>query len=241
MEIKPIKRASWLFRAGRGMVRLVRDPTRLEEVFVLANGTETSAIGEEIVARFKDHPEHRVALERQPRLGKVDLDALQRLPVGTLGRTFADDVRRLGIDLEDIERVETVKTEFDYVRAHMRETHDIWHTATGFKTDVAGELGLQAFYLAQFQAPLSAILLAVGFLNTFFYAMDDRDARMRQIVRGWLLGKRARTLFGVVWNDLWDLPLSEVRRRLRLDVDDVERAIDRFDGRAEAALESLAA
>jgi ubiquinone biosynthesis protein Coq4 len=30
------------------------------------------------------------------------------------------------------------------------ETHDIWHVVTGFHTDVAGELGLQAFYLAQF-------------------------------------------------------------------------------------------
>lgn len=230
----------WMFRAARGVVRLVRDPTRLEEVFVLANGVEDS-VGACIVADFKKHPDHAAALRSQPRLGKVDLDALGRLPLGTLGRTFSDDVRRLGIDLGDIEQIDEVRTEFDYVRAHMRESHDIWHTATGFKTDVAGELGLQAFYLAQFQAPLSAVLLGVGFFNTFLYAMSDRDARMRQIVRGWLLGRRARSLFGVPWAELWALPLTEVRRRYRIDVDEVERAIARFESEPEAALESLAA
>jgi ubiquinone biosynthesis protein Coq4 len=236
MMRKPI----WMIRAARGVFRLVKDPTRLEEVFVLANGVEGGDFADELIAAFKSKPEHVDALERRPRLGKVDLDALQRLPLGTLGRTFADDVRRLGIDLDDIEKIDTVKTEFDFIRAHMRETHDIWHTATGFKTDVAGELGLQAFYLAQFQAPLSAILLAVGMLNTFFYAMDDRDARMREIVRGWLLGKRARSLFGVEWAKLWELPLAEVRRRHRLEVDEVARTIERFEARPEAALEMAA-
>jgi ubiquinone biosynthesis protein COQ4 len=239
--MRPLRKSVWMARAARGVFRLVKDPTRLEEVFVLANGTESSEIGQHIVAEFKKKPEHRVALERRPRLGKVDLDALGRLPLGTLGRTFADDVRRLGIDLEDIEKIAVVKDDFDFVRAHMRETHDIWHTATGFKTDVPGELGLQSFYLAQLQAPLSAVLLAVGFLNTFFYAMEDRDARMREIVRGWLLGKRAKSLFGVAWAEMWELPLTEVRRRLRLDVEDVARAIDRFEGTPEAALEALAA
>lgn len=230
----------WMFRAARGMVRLVRDPTRLEEVFVLANGVE-GEVAKSLVEELAKHPEHAEAFARRPRLGKVDLDALARLPLGTLGRTFADDVRRLGIDLEDIEKIETVRTDFDFMRAHMRETHDIWHTATGFRTDVAGELGLQAFYLAQFQAPLSAVLLAVGFLNTFFYSMGDRDARMREIVRGWLLGKRAKTLFGVPWAELWELPLAEVRRRYRIETDEVARAIERFEGRPEEALSSLAA
>lgn len=231
----------WLFRAARGMVRLVRDPTRLEEVFVLAEGVESTKIGDRIVACIRAVPEHAVALERRPRLGRVDLDALGRLPLGTLGRTFADEVRQRGIDLDDIEKIERVRTDLDFVRAHMRETHDVWHTATGFETDVAGELGLQSFYLAQFEAPLSAILLAIGFLNTYFYAMDDREARMREIVRGWLLGKRAKTLFGVAWAELWELPLSEVRRRLRIETDEVARTLERFEGRPEAALRAAAA
>ena len=85
-------------------------------------------------------------------------------------------------------------TEGGWFFAHMRETHDIWHVATGFGTDVAGELGLQAFYLAQLKAPLSTLLLSVGMLNTFLYAMDDRDWRMRNIVRGWLMGKEGPLL-----------------------------------------------
>ena len=63
---------------------------------------------------------------------------------------------RMNLDPKDILVPENVGSDFDYVRAHLRETHDVWHPVTGFDTDVAGELGLQAFYLAQFQAPLLA-------------------------------------------------------------------------------------
>jgi ubiquinone biosynthesis protein Coq4 len=60
-------------------------------------------------------------------------------------------------------------------------------------------------------------------------------------VRGWLLGKRAKSLFGVEWAKLWELPLAEVRRRHRLEVDEVARTIERFESRPEAALEQMAA
>jgi ubiquinone biosynthesis protein Coq4 len=86
--------------------------------------------------------------------------------------------------------------------------------ATGFDTDVAGELGLQAFYLAQFPARLAALLLGIGFINTFAYSFDDKDARMDAVVRGWQLGKAARPFIGVRWSELWELPLTDVRTQL---------------------------
>jgi ubiquinone biosynthesis protein COQ4 len=216
-----------LFRAGRSFVRLVRDPARLDEVFVLADSVESAAAADEIRKEFEKDPIHAKALRERPRLGDVDLAVLSKLPVGTLGRTFADDMIRQELDPKDIIIPEVV-SDYDFVRAHLRETHDLWHTITGFHTDVAGELGLQAFYLAQFRAPLAALLLMVGFANTLLYAMDDKDRRMREIARGWLLGKRARTFFGVRWADMWDVPLVEVRRRMRVDADIADRFLDAF-------------
>ena len=35
-----------------------------------------------------------------------------------------------------------------YLAQRMRQTHDIWHVLTGYATDVAGEVQLQAFTLA---------------------------------------------------------------------------------------------
>ena len=170
----------------------------------------------------------RRVLRERPRLGEVNLGKLLTLPEGTLGRSFADAMIRMKLDPKDILVPEKVESDFDFVRAHLRETHDIWHPVTGFDTDVAGELGLQAFYLAQFQAPLSALLLMVGFANTLFFAMDDRDPRMRAIVRGWLIGKRAEPFFGVRWADMWERPLVDVRRELQVDPDLASELVDGF-------------
>lgn len=101
-----------------------------------------------------------------------------------------------------------------WVRAHLFETHDLWHVATGFDTDVAGEVGLQAFYLAQFPTRLATMLIAIVFINTLIYGFEDRAARMDSIVRGWTLGRTAGSLIGVRWNDLWEVPLDDVRAQL---------------------------
>jgi ubiquinone biosynthesis protein Coq4 len=220
-------------RALRGMARLIKDPTRLDEVFQIAEGFETPERAAEITKAIGSHPQHAAALRDRPRTGHVQLESLARSAPGTLGRAVHDELKRMGIDPKDMVLPE-VRNDFDYVRAHMRETHDIWHVVTGFDTDVAGELGLQAFYFAQFRAPLPPVLFVVGFLNTVLYSMDDGERRMRAIVRGWLLGRKAKTLFGVRWAELWDTPLAEVRRRYDVDIEGVEAAIERFDSSALA-------
>ncbi|NVL83997.1 Coq4 family protein, partial [Escherichia coli] len=90
-----------------------------------------------------------------------------------------------------------------FLRAHLYETHDVWHVVTGFGTDWRAEIGLQAFYLAQIPGPLSAALLGVGCLRLAAYDMKSRDGVMDAVVRGWTMGKRARAFFGVRWNHLW--------------------------------------
>ncbi len=42
-----------------------------------------------------------------------------------------------------------IDDEMAFVRDRMRDTHDVWHAATGYKGDVLGELGLLAFIVAQ--------------------------------------------------------------------------------------------
>lgn len=217
-------------KAVMGLVKLTKDPTQLGEVFNIAEGFENPERLESLMENFRNVPQHAAALRERPRIGHLDLAKLARYAPGTLGRAVHDELTRLGIDPKDMV-IPDVVSEFDYVRAHMRETHDIWHVVTGFDTDVAGELGLQAFYFAQYRTPLPPLLLSVGMMNTILYAMDDGDRRMRAIVRGWLMGRAAKTFFGIRWAEMFDLPLEEVRRRVGVDIDMVERAIDGFDGR----------
>lgn len=197
----------------KAFVTLVRNPDALEKVFELRDVLDDPAFLERAVAHFGEEEPGRSALAERPRLGRVELDALMRLPEGTLGRAFAEHMRKAGLDPAAIPTL-PARTAGEYVPAHFYETHDIWHVVTDFGVDVAGELGLQAFYLAQFTAPLPLVILSAGMLNALFFKADDSDRRMGEIVRGYRLGKAAKTFFGVRWAEMWGTPLVEVRRRL---------------------------
>jgi ubiquinone biosynthesis protein Coq4 len=57
----------------------------------------------------------------------------------------------------------------------------------------------------------------MGLLNTAIYAMGERERRLEAITRGWQMGKSARTLFGVRWEELWNRPIADVRKLLGID------------------------
>ncbi len=215
-------------RRLRGLVslaRLVRNPDRLDEVFELANAMVKPEILQHMATAFAKDPKGARALEARPRVGAVDVQALRRLPEGSLGRVYADHMIDNGLDPAALPSMKADDA-LSYVRAHLYESHDIWHAVTGFRADVAGELGLQAFNLAQFPSRLAVGLIAGGLLNAVLFHFDESAARMAQIVRGWTLGKRARPFFGTEWATMWTRPIDDVRRELgvELDVDGAARA-----------------
>jgi ubiquinone biosynthesis protein Coq4 len=110
--------------------------------------------------------------------------------------------------------------EHAFLRAHLYETHDVWHVVTGFATDFVAELGLQGFYLAQVPGPLPALLAATGFVRGAIYDRSIIPTVIDDLSRGYQMGKAARPLFGVRWDELWSVPLAEVRRRFGVLVDE---------------------
>lgn len=201
-------------RLLRAFATLVRDPDRLDVVFALADATFSPA--EEAAALARMEP---VVRERAGALGRpiaIDLGALRRLAEGTFGRAVADFFDRQGLDPAGLYHSDAgeARSDFDRFRVHMERTHDLWHTVTGFATDPAGELGLQAFSLAQIGPQLSNLLLSAGLLNTLFYQPADGVRRMEAITAGWRMGRAARPFFGVDWAAMWTWPLEQVREHL---------------------------
>ena len=198
-------RAAWSF------IDLVRHPEHLDRVFEMADAMSAQKrdVLEAMRAHFAMDPRGALALREKHRL-VVDLGELQKLPEGTLGRTYADHMIASGLDPAALPALPG-SDEVGYMRAHLYETHDVWHAVTGWSTDVAGELGLQAFYAAQTPGGLPLALIAVGFLNAAFFTPSDRERRFQAVVDGWQMGKRAQPLFGVRWDDLWGRPIDEVR------------------------------
>jgi ubiquinone biosynthesis protein COQ4 len=205
-----------VLRGAHSFVKLVQDPGKLGQVFTLSDKTASREVLERLAREFGASERGKRALAECHRLPPLDLAALARLPEGTLGREFADHMRINGLDPAAIPTL-NARDSVEFVRAHLYETHDIWHVVVGFATDVTGELGLQGFYLSQFSSPLPPVILAAGLLNTAFYAIHEFDSRMRAIVTGWTMGKKAQPLFGVRWDQLWETPLAQVREDLGLD------------------------
>ena len=205
---------TWLTLRGyyAGLV-LLRDPSRLDMVFEIDRAVPPEE-REALVARVRKEEVGRSAIADRARL-TVDVAELAALPEGTFGRAVADFLRQNELDPRAIPTLES-PDDGAYVDAHLYETHDVWHVATGFEADIAGELGLQAFYLAQLGGKLPPILLGGGLLHGAMRDPGDLERRMESVTRGWNLGRRAHALFGVRWDRLWTKPLAEVRAELGL-------------------------
>ncbi|MBK7826540.1 Coq4 family protein [Nannocystis sp.] len=215
-----------LLRFGSTYIRLVRDAGRLDLVFALADALAdpkepppglTEMLGRPGVAEY-------MAGSMAPL--QVELVALRAMPAGSLGRAFAAFLDQRGLDPHGLYHrdAEQVVTDVDRFKLHMERTHDVWHTVLGFETDVAGELGLQAFTMAQLDSPLGAVLLSAGLLNGLLLAPEDLTRRMEAIVRGWRLGQSLRPLFGADWASMLGWQLTEVRAHFGVRDEDVRVA-----------------
>jgi ubiquinone biosynthesis protein COQ4 len=188
---------------------LAKNPGRLDQVLVLAEAMNVGAIPKRW-ARFASNPDGRRLLAERPRIDRehVDLDALERLPDGTLGREYARFMRDNGITQDPFHDPPNVGDDLAaYVMLRFRQTHDLWHVLTGYAPDVEGELLLQAFSYAQTGAPSALFLAGLG---TVRYMRRRRGhlARMREAYRR---GKATRFLGAFRWEDHWETPVAKLR------------------------------
>ncbi|MEZ4384680.1 MAG: Coq4 family protein [Nannocystaceae bacterium] len=204
--------------------RLVRNLDNLDLVFDMINELVDRGDVEKL-APILAQPAVQAMLRRGDPPLILDLAALRELPAGTLGRTFAEFIDARGFSIEDLYRHDPrEQTEARRLQIHLERSHDLWHVVTGFDTDKAGELGLQAFYLAQFEGAIAGTILSAGLLNGVLFAPEDLRRRMEAIATGWGYGKAARSLLGSDWAALLGQPLREVRARFGITPEQVASA-----------------
>ena len=207
----------WLLAAWR----VSRDLTNTNEAAIVEIGFSRSRLGRrfagwgQVADELSAAPATAAALREHHRLGPLDLNALERLPSGSLGRVFAAHCLGRGIDPNLVSIPASDDPEF--VMAHVFETHDLWHVATGWGNDELGEIGLGGFYLAQLGLPLIALMLVLILINTIVSHPTTLRARFDAFVAGYQMGKAARPLFGVRWDTMWTRPIAQIREELKLD------------------------
>jgi ubiquinone biosynthesis protein COQ4 len=170
---------------------------------------------EEMARHLRDDSRTASALDARRAFGPIVLADLEDLPEGSLGRVFVEHVRARGID-PNLIRVPP-DDEIGWLLNHLYQTHDIWHVLTGWGNDLPGEVGLGAFYCAQFGSPaFFGYMLGLIFLNVVS-RRSDLDAIIAAVGAGYRGGRRAEPLFGVAWDELWEVPVAEIRTRFGLE------------------------
>lgn len=200
----------------KGLITFAKDASQTDSVFDMAEGfrhTETYKLSMEYL---KSVPENQSIIAERYIAPTPDMEALLKLPENSLGYIYASQMKAANFDPEFYRKVR-VEDDYTYIALRIRQTHDIWHILTGFGTDVAGESGLQGFYLAQTRAPLSVGIMAGGILNTLLTCPDDLNRVMSEIGQGYKMGVKAKSFLAQKWEENWETPLSQWREELQVE------------------------
>ncbi|MEH1841332.1 MAG: Coq4 family protein [Nostoc sp.] len=201
---------TWQDSALESIINIVRAPDGdFESIGKLANAVGDLDSLQKIIELLHSTSQGKEALQKRPKLGDIDLQELYCLPTSTLGYAYAEHMFKNKLKPLHSGQVEN---DYQFLGAHLTETHDIWHILTGCNINILGEIQLEAFYVAQLHfSRFWLALLAKNLVKAAIYDIEVSTKYMDAITKGWLMGKQALPLFGIEWNLLWSEPLEDVR------------------------------
>jgi ubiquinone biosynthesis protein Coq4 len=202
-------------RMVAGLAEFIKHPDSLDSVFKVAGSLKNSPISAQMFRHLLANPQMAELVEQHWRPAPIDLAALEQLPQGSLGHVYAHQLRCQGLSPASLIDPTPIQTPQDFVVHRLRETHDIVHVLTGFGIDGPGELGLQAFNLAQNRSPLAAMLIFGGLLNSL-QKDEPLEPLLSALARGFELGLTAPCVIAYRLEDGWDRPLADWQLELGL-------------------------
>ncbi len=210
-------RAIYRLKTIVALVGLTRDPLKTDLVFTLSdNGKDSNphliTEADEKLARIKG-ANALFAEDYDP--GLPAIDQLSALPQNSFGNAFASFIKKNSLDVGFFPKVKSADR-IDYFINRSRYSHDQWHVLTGFEATIPGEIGLQAFTLAQLKSPVSAALIAVVLLHVVLFNHALFDEAVEALFKGYEMGRRSEPLFGIKLEQYWTEDLGLVRRELKI-------------------------
>ncbi|MEM9150699.1 MAG: Coq4 family protein, partial [Cyanobacteria bacterium P01_F01_bin.3] len=100
----------------------------------------------------------------------------------------------------------------DWLDQRAAVSHDIYHVVTGFDASHLGEYGLAAFSAVQYRDMLNAFVLS--FAPVSLLRPDWTLPLLRNLWRGFKLGRQCQPIIGYAFEQNWEKPLSQVRQEL---------------------------
>ena len=219
----------WLGRQRQRLGVMARMLGALPPFLALMMGNQSLAVVDLMDAVLLKTPAFRKAvthLQQDPACAALiserymapphDLDALLQYPPDSLGYCYAVRMQAQGYRAEDLYAGFAITSDVTYLEARLSQTHDIWHTVTGFGTSPIDEIGLQAFHLPQFSYPLGVALVAGSLMATLLLHPDELPLLLETIAKGWQMGQQAAPLFAQKWEEAWEKPLAQWQAELHI-------------------------
>lgn len=206
------------YLVGRAVVRVMADSNQTHEIHRVEEITGRPAY-RRLLAELRAAPDSRGLLERRPELSSdmVDYDRLRALPAHTLGAAYAHhlDANKLSADYQAARTRHVEDEDLAYLMRRFRQTHDVWHALLDLGVTGHEEVVIHAFSWGQLRLPVSAMVVGFGALKHL--VLERRWGALRHsLLEAYRVGAAARPLLPVVWEDLWDEPLADVRARYRV-------------------------
>lgn len=204
-----------IFKTTKAFLKvLLDDRGNLDLVEELSTSLVDNRAFQLTVESMKAKPEVASIIAERYMAPPHDLKALLEYPQDSLGYTYASSLKEAG--LQTITAKVKIDSDTSYVENRWQQTHDIWHIITGFDTSEIGEIGLQAFYLAQFQLPLASMLIANSLISTTLLQPDELSLLLSAIAKGWEMGQTAKPLIAQKWEEAWEKPVAVWQAELNI-------------------------
>lgn len=204
-----------MLRGTKAFLTLLFDESgSLEPVEELSTSLVDSRAFQLAVEDMKAVPEVAEIIAERYMAPAHDLDVLLKYPQDSLGYIYASTMKQAGF--QPLMAEVAIDSDCSYVENRWQQTHDIWHIITGFDTSEIGEIGLQAFYLAQFQLPLASMIIANVLIAATIFQPEALSPLLRAIARGWQMGTTAKPLIAQKWEEAWEKPVAVWQAQLNV-------------------------
>jgi ubiquinone biosynthesis protein COQ4 len=236
-KVQPLR----AFRAFRRLLANKEDTQQVFEIMQALNGKSTAKAYRRLLRTVEGG---RLAYRRVEMNELLNDQAyLDRLPDGSVGAAYRDFMRSENLSAEGLAEESRkaaqrrgVLVEIEHPMAwfgrRIRDTHDIWHTLTGYGRDGLGELCLVAFSYAQTRSLGWAFIAVGGCLR----ALQEKGGHraVKAVWQAYKNGKAAAWLPGEDFERILVEPVAVARRRLNIAAPTAYLAIpaERRDGAA---------
>jgi ubiquinone biosynthesis protein COQ4 len=201
----------------KGVISLIKNPNNTMSVYDIEDALTHEKPNQVSIEFILAQPGMKQIAQEQYIAPEPDVEQLLQYPENSLGYQYASYLKVSGFDPHFYRDLE-IKDNVSYLFMRRRQTHDIWHIITGFGADVASELGLKAFELAQTRSPMSALLVAGGLVRTLFEDPENLGYLLDRLAVGYRMGAKAKPFLAQKWEEHWEKSIEQWRNELNVEV-----------------------